>query len=179
MASAEIPPDPLADAVEAQPIAHSRLGWLASQLVALAIRGGTTQVIERLGLRWPDGSVSAPDLIVLPLGSVGWHTTSYAPGTDGPLPEVAVEIVSEAPSFDQIFERGVLTYLLVLDEPRVLRVDPGTLAATEVPDGEPVVELGGIAFQRGQERIGLLTNGAKPGGTPSNTSVRQRCRPNR
>ncbi len=159
MASATWPisPDPLADAVVPESVAHARTSRLVAQVVSHALTGMGVNTAERLGLRWPDGPPSAPDFFVMPGGTINWRTTSYAVGVDGPAPDVAVEIVgSSPPNLLRLLRRKVLTYLVSLDPPGVLRIDPAAGPSAEVPDGEPCPELGGIAFQRGPEGIGLL-----------------------
>ena len=159
MASASWPisPDPLADAVVPESVMHSRTSRLVAQVVSLAVADGPSEPVERLGLRWPDGPTSSPDFFLMPGGAISWATTSYAPGIDGPLPEVAVEIVSSSlPNIARLFTRDVLTYLVYLDPPNVLRVDPRSRIAAEVPDGEPIEQLGGVAFVRGEDRVGVV-----------------------
>lgn len=159
MASATWPigSDPLADAVVPESVMHSRTSRLVAQVVSLAVADGSSEPVERLGLRWPDGPTSSPDFFLMPGGAITWSTTSYAPGVDGPLPEVAVEIVSSSlPNIARLFTRDVLTYLVYLDPPNVLRVDPRSRIAAEVPDGEPIEQLGGVAFRRGADRVGIV-----------------------
>lgn len=148
--------DPLAEDIVPESVAHSRTTRLVAQVGSLAL-GGRMATVERLGLRWPDRTVSAPDFFVLPAGSVSWATTSYAPGTDGPAPLVAVEVIgSHAPNPVMMVRRGVPTYLISLEPPGVVRFDPATKRLEVVADNVPCEDLGGMAFRRVGERLGVV-----------------------
>lgn len=85
--------DPLAEDVVPASVRHARLARLIAQVANLALTGRDVATAERLGLRWPDSGVSAPDFFVLPGGVIDWDTTSYVVEKSGPKPLVAVEIV--------------------------------------------------------------------------------------
>ncbi len=147
--------DPLAEAVVPESVKHSRVARLIAQVGVLAQSGGSAAV-ERLGLRWPDRSISAPDFFLLPDGAVSWDTTSYVVGVDGPKPLVAVEVVVDhGPDIADLHTRGVTTYLVYPTRGEVFRFSAEDRTIRLMADREPCPELG-IAFARGIGAIGVV-----------------------
>ena len=149
--------DPLAEDVVPESVPHARTARLVAQVVTLALDPDGFDTAERLGLRWSDGKTSAPDFFVLPGGSLSWSTTSYAPGTDGPTPLVAVEVAVNSPADPaSLVRRGIPTYLVYPDPPFVIRYDPHDGTMKRVVDDAPCVELGGVAFRTSGDRLVIV-----------------------
>ena len=153
----ELHPVLLADDVVPQPVSHARTARLIAQVIGLALDPATVDIVERLGLRWSDGTTSSPDFLVLPAGSVSWETTSYAPGTDGPVPLVAVEIVVSSPaSPGRLLRRGIPTYVVYIDPPFVHRFDPDDGSMMRITDDHVCADLGGIRLITSAERLSVV-----------------------
>jgi hypothetical protein len=140
-------PDPLAEAVVPESVVHARTSRLIAQVAGSALSGTGVETAERLGLRWTDDGVSAPDFFVMPGGAIGWDTTSYRPDVDGPRPLVAVEVITTSwPDPTALVRRGITTYLVYPERHEVWRFDAATSTTMPQPLGAPCPELGGIAF---------------------------------
>lgn len=153
--------DPLAEAVVPESVKHARTARLVAQVAILAVAGSDVEAVERLGLRWPDKSVSAPDFFLLPGGVVDFSTTSYVVDKTGPKPLVAVEVVVDSsPDIIDLVRRGVTTYLVYVDHGQVWRFDPELRSVNLVADREVCPELG-IAFVRGIGAVGVVDSNGR------------------
>ncbi len=146
-----------------EPRAHRRLCELVALATAHAL-GERADVVRNLNL-YPTGEQPlAPDVMVLPAGTVPRAAKSYQPGeVGGPLPDVVVEVPSDSDAFTSFrsklhrYQRlGVPVYVLYAEpsEPGVERLLPDELHLQPWVD-VPCPELGGIAFAVEDGRVAL------------------------
>lgn len=98
------------------------------------------------------GSAIAPDVMVLPPGTLATRAKSYRQPADGPTPSVVVEIPSDSDSFAafrtklrRLQHLGPVVYVIVAEEgsAAVLRLGAGETEPVAW-NGRPMQELGGV-----------------------------------
>lgn len=100
------------------------------------------------------GSAIAPDVMVLPPGTLATRAKSYRQPADGPTPSVVVEIPSDSDSdsfaafrtkLRRLQHLGPVVYVIVAEEgsAAVLRLGAGETEAVSW-NGRPMQELGGV-----------------------------------
>lgn len=145
--------------------AHRNVSNLIAQAAAHVL-GDQADVAGNLNWYPTDGgNAIAPDLMVLPFGTIDWTTKSYQQGSDGPTPSVAVEVPSgsdDYPGFHNKLRRyqrlGVPVYIVMVERGAV---DVTRLGPSDDEHvrwlGRPCPELGGVAFQVDGERLAVRT----------------------
>ncbi|MFN0025792.1 MAG: Uma2 family endonuclease [Acidimicrobiales bacterium] len=138
----------------------------ATELIAVLAQHllGPDQTVYR-NMNWyplDEGSAMAPDVMVLPAGTLPPRAKSHRQASvGGPNPSVVVEVLAENDPY-QGFRRklqrfrqaGVVVYLVEVDEaqPRVARQAPDNIEAIDWM-GRPLPELGGLMLLEDEGRL--------------------------
>ena len=161
--------------------AHRRMALLV-QAAASALLGEAAQVEGNLNWYPRDGgSPVAPDVMVLPAGTLEPQATSYQQADGQPFPSVVVEIPSASDGYPDFVGKlrryqalGTVVYVFVVHD--------GALDATRFAPGDdepvrwlgrPCPELGGLVVKVDDDRlvVWLPTGGITVGSEPELTAA--------